>query len=128
MQMKPSRPVRAVPDGTGQLRDYLAALLGNDGRLIVASNRGPLSFSRSKAGEWRAKRGSGGLVTALAEIGRLAPVTWVSAAMDRDDRAAAAALTSPNGTAKALRDVIARELPGQDLEIDLQPIAGEAWA
>jgi trehalose 6-phosphate synthase len=128
MQTKPSRPVRAVPDGTGQLRDYLAALLGNDGRLIVASNRGPLSFSRSKAGEWRAKRGSGGLVTALAEIGRLAPVTWVSAAMDRDDRAAAAALNSPNGTAKALREVIARELPGQDLEIDLQPIDGAAWA
>ena len=30
----------------------------------------------------RSQRGSGGLVTALAEVGRLAPVTWISAAMD----------------------------------------------
>lgn len=121
-----ARNRRPQPDA-GYLRDYLAALLGNDGRLIVASNRGPLSFSRTKAGEWQAKRGSGGLVTALVELGRLAPVTWVSAAMDRDDRAAAAALASGNGTQRALLDLVQRELPGQDLRLDLRPIAGEAW-
>src|SRR3954471_5097267 len=98
---------RPQPDA-GHLRDYLAALLGNDGRLIVASNRGPLSFSRTKAGAWSAKRGSGGLVTALVEMGRLAPVTWVSAAMHRDDRAAAAALASGNGTQRALLNLIER--------------------
>jgi trehalose 6-phosphate synthase len=120
--------VRTVPDGAGQLRDYLAALLGDDGRLIVASNRGPLSFSRTRTGgQWSAKRGSGGLVTALVEMGRLAPITWVSAAMDRDDRAAGAALASGDGSARALLKIIGRELPGQDLELDLRPIAGEAW-
>ncbi len=119
--------VRTVPDGAGQLRDYLAALLGDDGRLIVASNRGPLSFGRNRGGEWSAKRGSGGLVTALVEMGRLAPVTWISAAMDRDDRAAAAALASGNGTQRALLNLIERELPGQDLTLDLRPIAGDAW-
>ena len=119
--------LRPAPDSAGHLRDHLAALLGNDGRLIVASNRGPLSFSRTKAGEWQAKRGSGGLVTALVELGRLAPVTWVSAAMDRDDRAAAAALASSNGTQKAIKQLIERELPGQDLRLDLRPMDGEAW-
>ncbi|MEP7360275.1 MAG: trehalose-6-phosphate synthase [Chloroflexota bacterium] len=122
-----SGSVRGVADGVGQLHDYLAALLGNDGRLIVASNRGPLSFSRTKAGEWNAKRGSGGLVTALVEMGRLAPVTWVSAAMDRDDRAAAAALASGNGTQRALLNLIQHELPGQDVRLDLRPIPGDAW-
>jgi trehalose 6-phosphate synthase len=128
MQMKPLRPVRTVPDGTGQLRDYLAALLGNDGRLIVASNRGPLSFSRARSGEWRAKRGSGGLVTALGEIGRLAPVTWVSAAMDREDRAAAEALNGPPSDAQAeLLRLIEHELPGQDIRLDMRPVAEDAW-
>lgn len=110
------------------LRDYLAALLGDAGRLIVVSNRGPLSFNRSKAGEWRAKRGSGGLVTALAELGRLAPVTWVSAAMDGDDRSAAEVLSGPaNDDQAALLELIKRDMPGQDLRLDLRPIADEAW-
>src|SRR5688572_7147713 len=128
MQMKPSSPVRAVPDAPGQLRDYLAALLGDDGRLIVASNRGPLSFSRTRGGEWQAKRGSGGLVTALGEVGRLAPVTWVSAAMDRDDRVVAEVLNgrSSDTQAEILR-LIQREMPGQDIRLDLRPVAEDAW-
>src|SRR5512134_975853 len=128
MQKKPSSQVRAVPDPTGQLRDYLAALLGDDGRLIVASNRGPLSFSRTRSGEWQAKRGSGGLVTALGELGRLAPLTWVSAAMDRDDRVAAEALNGPPSDTQAeILQLITRELPGQDIRLDLRPVAEEAW-
>ena len=34
-------------------------------QILVASNRGPVSFSRSEDGEVTANRGSGGLVTAL---------------------------------------------------------------
>jgi trehalose 6-phosphate synthase len=128
MQMKSSKPVRTVADGSGQLRDYLAALLGDDGRLIVASNRGPLSFSQTRSGEWHAKRGSGGLVTALGELGRLAPVTWVSAAMDRDDRIAAELLKGPPSDTQAdILRAIAHELPGQDIRLDLRPVAEEAW-
>jgi trehalose 6-phosphate synthase len=37
----------------------------------------------------RASRGSGGVVTALASIGGLRPVTWVSCAMNEGDRRAA---------------------------------------
>ena len=119
---------RHQPDGPGLLRDYLAALLGDDRRLIVASNRGPLSFDRTRSGIWHAKRGSGGLVTALAELGRMAPVTWVSAAMDSDDRAASAVLRgAPDSGQNALLQLIGRELPGQDLRLDMRPIRADAW-
>ena len=37
-------------------------------RLIVVSNRGPASFSRDGDGNRVAKRGGGGLVTALRSI------------------------------------------------------------
>jgi trehalose 6-phosphate synthase len=88
------RPVVPI-DRRARMADYLRALIGTDERLVVVSNRGPLSFARTRAGEWSVQRGSGGLVTALAEVGRLAPVTWISAAMDAPDRRAAAALSGP---------------------------------
>ena len=60
-------------------------LLG-DRRLIIAANRGPISFSAGSDGSLRPRRGSGGLVTALSEVGRYVPVTWVAAAMSDADR------------------------------------------
>lgn len=65
-----------------------AALLG-DRRLIIATNRGPVSFAIGADGSLRPRRGSGGLVTALSQIGRHVPVTWVAAAMSEGDRRAA---------------------------------------
>lgn len=113
---------------TERLRSYLATLLDKDERLIVVSNRGPLSFRHTRSGEWRANRGSGGLVTALADLGRLAPVTWISAAMDAADRQAAALLRgSESDDRRALRALIDEQLPGQDLELDLREIKSEAW-
>ena len=38
--------------------------------LVVASNRGPVSFHRNEEGELVGVRGSGGLVTALATAAR----------------------------------------------------------
>jgi len=107
--------------------DPLARLLAGSQRLIIVSNRGPLSFRRSRSDEWRATRGSGGLVTALSELGGLAPVTWVSAAMDAGDRAARAALATNAGPGKRLREVIASEMPGQDLELRLVDVEDDAW-
>jgi len=80
-----------VADGRTPL---LRELLGGDGRLIVVSNRGPITFDwdPDQPGRLMASRGSGGLVTALGELGRHAPVTWVAAAMTPADRTAAAAL------------------------------------
>ena len=76
-------------------------LLDDDQRLVVASNRGPLTFRHDRSGHWRARRGSGGLVTALAEVGRHARITWVSAAMDQADRDVAQLL---GGEGSAQRD------------------------
>ena len=98
------------------------------GRRSRASNRGPLTFRQSRAGDWHAKRGSGGLVTALAEVGRLAPVTWVSAAMDPADRDAARLLAGRNGPQRAeLLARIEEQLPGQDLRLVMREIPAEAW-
>ncbi len=75
-------------------RALLAELLGDDGRLFVVSNRGPITFEDEPdaPGGLTAARGSGGLVTALADLGRHAPVTWVACALTDADRRVAAAL------------------------------------
>ena len=58
--------------------------------LTVASNRGPVSWERQD-GELVATRGAGGLVTALGEAMEGGDDTWVSIALDEDDREVAAA-------------------------------------
>jgi len=110
------------------LSEYLDQLLPDRQRLVVASNRGPLTFKHGRSGSWRAQRGSGGLVTALAEVGRLAPITWVSAAMDSADKAAAALLAGRGGPER--RDLVAQieqQLPNQDLRLVMRDIASDAW-
>jgi trehalose 6-phosphate synthase len=57
-------------------------------KLIVVSNRGPVSFAREGAGR-TAKRGGGGLVTALSGLMRLHDVTWIASAISDEDRAVA---------------------------------------
>ncbi len=64
------------------------ALLG-DRRLIIATNRGPVTFTSGSSGVLRPRRGSGGLVTALGQVGRHVPLTWIAAAMSDGDRRAA---------------------------------------
>jgi trehalose 6-phosphate synthase len=66
-----------------------AALLG-DRRLLIATNRGPVTFASGADGTLRPRRGSGGLVTALGQVGRHVPITWIAAAMSEGDRRAAA--------------------------------------
>jgi trehalose 6-phosphate synthase len=54
-------------------------------KLIVVSNRGPLTYSRNDAGERVAARGGGGLVTALRSIVTQHDVTWIASAMSDED-------------------------------------------
>jgi len=54
--------------------------------LIVASNRGPVTFERGQDGALAARRGSGGLVTALSGALLEAEGIWVAAAMSDGDR------------------------------------------
>ncbi len=58
--------------------------------LVVASNRGPVSWSRADDGTFTASRGFGGLVTALGGALQAEPGAWVSVALSEDDRAVAA--------------------------------------
>jgi trehalose 6-phosphate synthase len=58
-----------------------------DPLIVIASNRGPYSFSRDDNGDYKARRGEGGLVTALSALAQQQKVLWVAAALSDDDRA-----------------------------------------
>lgn len=83
-----------------------------DVSIVLASNRGPVSFVKSDAG-FEPTRGAGGLAGALdwvaRELGDRA--VWIAAATTDDDRAALAA-----GETGALRDLLG--YPVRMLEID----------
>jgi len=58
--------------------------------LIIASNRGPVSFTRRNDGSFSARKGSGGVVTAVSAIARDRRPIWIAAAMTEGDRQRAA--------------------------------------
>jgi trehalose 6-phosphate synthase len=64
-------------------------------RVLVASNRGPVSFSLSDDGRLTSRRGGGGMVSGLSSVAGQAEVLWVCAALSDADRAAARA--APDG-------------------------------
>ena len=57
-----------------------------DRPVIVAANRGPVTFERDDGGELVARRGAGGLVTALLGALQEAGGLWVASAMSDGDR------------------------------------------
>lgn len=60
-------------------------------RAIVASNRGPIQFSKKRDGTLVSKRGAGGLVTAVTEAFSEIDAIWIAAAMNDADREASKA-------------------------------------
>src|SRR5215210_7549516 len=58
-------------------------------KLIIVSNRGPVSFGRDSAGRRTARRGGGGLVTALRSLVSYHDVTWIASAITEEDYAIA---------------------------------------
>ncbi|MCA9879313.1 MAG: trehalose-6-phosphate synthase [Thermomicrobiales bacterium] len=58
--------------------------------LIIASNRGPVTFSRRTGGSFDARKGSGGVVTAVSAVARERQPIWIAAAMTDGDRQRAA--------------------------------------
>jgi trehalose 6-phosphate synthase len=124
-----------VADDRGSL---LRELLGASGRLIVLSNRGPITFEHDPrpGGPLTAARGSGGLVTALGDLGRHAPLTWVAAALSPADREVAPVLHRlargetnghPHGLAARVRDLLEETVPGQDLHLHLVDLPPEMF-
>src|SRR6266516_3096088 len=61
------------------------------GRVLIASNRGPVSFSLGDDGRLISRRGGGGVATALSALAGRAEVLWVCAALNDADRTAARA-------------------------------------
>jgi trehalose 6-phosphate synthase len=59
--------------------------MGARRKLIVVSNRGPVTFDRDADGERVARRGGGGLVTALRSLVAMHDVTWIASAMTDED-------------------------------------------
>jgi trehalose 6-phosphate synthase len=59
---------------------------GGRRKLIVVSNRGPAVYMRDEQGNRFARRGGGGLVTALRGLVRRHDVTWIASAMSDEDR------------------------------------------
>ncbi|MEV6395540.1 trehalose-6-phosphate synthase [Streptomyces sp. NPDC051907] len=57
-------------------------------QVLVASNRGPVSYSLRDDGGLDARRGGGGLVSGLSAIGAEADALWVCAALGDGDREA----------------------------------------
>ena len=57
-------------------------------QVLVASNRGPVSYEVADDGSLRAKRGGGGLVSGLSAIGPDAGALWVCSALSDGDREA----------------------------------------
>jgi len=58
-------------------------------RVILASNRGPIEYHLSDDGQLQARRGSGGVVTALSSISEHVELDWIASAMGEGDREAA---------------------------------------
>src|SRR5450432_1716369 len=65
------------------------------GRVLIASNRGPLSFTAGDDGRLSARRGGGGLVSGLSSVAAENDVLWVCAALSGADRTAA--VMAPGG-------------------------------
>ena len=55
-------------------------------KLIVVSNRGPVAYALGANGEIEARRGGGGLVTALRSLVSHHDVTWIASVMSEGDR------------------------------------------
>jgi trehalose 6-phosphate synthase len=59
---------------------------GRRHKLIVVSNRGPVTYARGPDGERVARRGGGGLVTALRSLVSHHDVVWIASAISDEDR------------------------------------------
>src|SRR5262249_60665399 len=58
------------------------------GRVLIASNRGPVSFTLGEDGKLTSRRGGGGMVSGVSALAGRAEGLWGSAALTGADRAA----------------------------------------
>jgi trehalose 6-phosphate synthase len=77
--------------------------------LIVVSNRGPVTYERDEHGARVARRGSGGLVTALRGLADMCDLTWIASAATGEDRAVAAEGETDTHVIMLAHDAVAYE-------------------
>jgi len=89
-------------------------------RLIIASNRGPVEYQLTQDKTLKARRGAGGMVTALTDVGNRMDVTWVAMTMTEGDRLAAKQAQQHGG-------LLHSPLSGQNMRLRYVAIAKEAY-
>jgi trehalose 6-phosphate synthase len=94
-------------------------------KLIVVSNRGPVTFGVDDSGRRVLRRGGGGLVTALRSLVAHQDVTWIASALSDEDAAVveeaggkAIAATGRDGTSYRLR-LVAHDPQAYDLHYNV---------
>jgi trehalose 6-phosphate synthase len=98
----------------GRRRPRGEALLGPGRHIVVASNRGPVSFTRSPDGDVVMRRGAGGLVSALTGALQRSGGLWVASAMTPEDRLQAGRRHLAMEPEEAGPDVLAAGDGGED--------------
>src|SRR5947207_2929379 len=86
------------------------AQLRHTRRLIIASNRGPVEYQLTQKGTLKARRGAGGMVTALLGTGNHMKVTWVAMTMTEGDRLAEKEAQQNGG-------LLASPISGQNMDL-----------
>ncbi len=79
-----------------RVRGRGAPHLSRDEALLLVTNRAPVTFAREGT-RLRFDRGAGGVVTALSNLSRATPVTWIAATAGTEDREVAAAQRERGG-------------------------------
>ena len=83
-QHEPTRFDRGATEMRHQCAKLQAEFFANRA-LIIAANRGPVTFRRDEDGTLTYDRGEGGLVTALLGMCRHTEATWISCAQTEED-------------------------------------------
>jgi trehalose 6-phosphate synthase len=80
-------------------------------RILVASNRGPVSYTLEDDGTVTSKRGGGGLVAGLSAASSATEVVWVCAALSEADRTASRKAPGGRLTLEGDHEGVVRMLP-----------------
>ncbi|GCE19252.1 alpha,alpha-trehalose-phosphate synthase (UDP-forming) [Dictyobacter kobayashii] len=90
-------------------------------RLIIASNRGPVEFQLKQDKTLKARRGAGGMVTALIDAGNRMEVSWVAMTMTDGDRLAVKKAQQENN------GILQSPIPGQKMQLRYVSVSKEAY-
>ncbi|GER88210.1 trehalose-6-phosphate synthase [Dictyobacter vulcani] len=90
-------------------------------RLIIASNRGPVEFQLKQDKTLKARRGAGGMVTALIDAGNRMEVSWVAMTMTDGDRLAVKKAEEENN------GILQSPIPGQKMHLRYVSVSKDAY-